>query len=102
MRALATTGETRSEPGLPTLKESGLDVATSNWRGVFGAPGISAAQRQALSDLMTAIHNTPAWREMLTTRGWDDAFLTGPAFEQYLARDIATTEGVLRDLGLAT
>ena len=51
---------------------------------------------------MTAIYNTPAWREMLTTRGWDDAFLTGPAFEQYLARDIAATEGVLRDLGLAT
>jgi putative tricarboxylic transport membrane protein len=102
MRALATTGETRSEPGLPTLKESGLDVVTANWRGVFGAPGINAAQRQALTDLMTAVYNTPAWREMLTTRGWDDAFLTGPAFEQYLARDITATEGVLRDLGLAT
>jgi putative tricarboxylic transport membrane protein len=102
MRALATTGDKRLEPGLPTLKESGLDVVTSNWRGVFGAPGINASQRQALTDLMTAIYNTPAWREMLTTRGWDDAFLTGPAFEQYLARDIAATEGVLRDLGLAT
>ena len=101
MRALATTGETRSEADLPTLKQSGLDVVTANWRGVFGAPGINAAQRQALSDLMTAVHALPAWREMLTTRGWDDAFLTGPAFEQYLTRDIASTEGVLRDLGLA-
>jgi putative tricarboxylic transport membrane protein len=101
MRALATTGETRSEADLPTLKQSGLDVVTANWRGVFGAPGINAAQRQALTDLMTAVYNTPAWREMLTTRGWDDAFLTGPAFEQYLARDLASTEGVLRDLGLA-
>jgi putative tricarboxylic transport membrane protein len=101
MRALATTGETRSEADLPTLKQSGLDVVTANWRGVFGAPGTNAAQRQALTDLMTAVHALPAWREMLTTRGWDDAFLTGPAFEQYLARDIAATEGVLRDLGLA-
>jgi putative tricarboxylic transport membrane protein len=102
MRALATTGETRSQPDLPTLKQSGLDVATSNWRGVFAAPGITAAQRQALSDLMTAVHALPAWREILTTRGWDDAFLVGPAFEQYLARDITATEGVLRDLGLAS
>jgi putative tricarboxylic transport membrane protein len=101
MRALATTGERRSEPAIPTLKESGVDVVTSNWRGVFGAPGISAAQRQALTDLMTAIHALPAWRETLTTRGWDDAFLTGDAFAQYLNRDIAATEGVLRDLGLA-
>jgi putative tricarboxylic transport membrane protein len=74
---------------------------TSNWRGVFGAPGISAAQRQALADLMTAVHATPAWREMLATRGWDDAFLAGEAFDRYLARDIAETEAVLRDLGLA-
>jgi len=101
MRALATTGERRSDANLPTLKESGLDVVTANWRGVFGAPGISAAQRQALSDLMTAVHALPAWREMLSTRGWDDAFLTGQAFGEYLTRDIAATEGVLRDLGLA-
>lgn len=102
MRALATTGEARSQPDLPTLKQSGLDVVTANWRGVFAAPGISAAQRQALTGLMTAVHALPAWREMLTTRGWDDAFLAGPAFEQYLTRDIAATEGVLRDLGLAS
>jgi putative tricarboxylic transport membrane protein len=102
MRALATTGEPRSDAAIPTLKESGVDVVTSNWRGVFGAPGINATQRQALSDLMTAIHALPAWREMLTTRGWDDAFLTGDAFAQYLTRDIADTEAVLRDLGLAS
>jgi putative tricarboxylic transport membrane protein len=101
MRALATTGERRSDPNLPTLKESGVDVVTANWRGVFGAPGINATQRQALIDLMTTLHATPAWRELLTTRGWDDAFQAGPAFEQYLARDIAATEAVLRDLGLA-
>ena len=102
MRALATTGERRSDPALPTLKESGVDVVTSNWRGVFGAPGINASQRQALIDLMTAVHGQPAWRELLTTRGWDDAFLTGQAFEQALARDITESEAVLRDLGLAS
>jgi putative tricarboxylic transport membrane protein len=102
MRALATTGERRSDPSLPTLKESGVDVVTSNWRGVFGAPGISAAQRQALVDLMTTIHGLPAWRQMLETRGWDDAFLAGDAFTQYLTRNIAETEEVLRDLGLAS
>jgi putative tricarboxylic transport membrane protein len=102
MRALATTGETRSEPALPTLRESGLDVVTANWRGIFGAPGITAAQRTALVGLMTAMHETAAWREMLATRGWDDFFLTGDAFTAELAKDIADTETVLRDLGLAS
>lgn len=101
MRALATTGDTRSLDGVPTLKESGVDIVIGNWRGVFGAPGINANQRQALVDYITALHATPAWREILQTRGWDDAFLAGTAFEQFLTRDQAETEQVLRDIGLA-
>lgn len=101
MRALATTGDTRSLDGVPTLKESGMDIVIGNWRGVFGAPGISAAQRQALTDWMTALRATPQWREIVQTRGWDDAFLSGPAFEQFLARDEEETRQVLRDIGLA-
>lgn len=101
MRALATTGETRSLDGVPTLKESGMDIVIGNWRGVFGAPGINAAQRQALTDWMTALNASPQWKEIVATRGWDEAFLAGPAFEQFLARDQAETEQVLRDIGLA-
>jgi len=102
MRALATTGETRSLDGVPTLKESGMDIVIGNWRGVFGAPGISAAQRQALVDWMTALHASQPWREIVQRQGWDDAFLAGAAFEQFLARDQADTEQVLRDIGLAS
>ncbi len=101
VRALATTGESRLDANVPTLKESGIDVVATNWRGVFGAPGITAPQRQALVDLMTAIHATEAWKRILAERGWEDAFLTGAAFDQFLDRDRAETEGVLKDLGLA-
>jgi putative tricarboxylic transport membrane protein len=101
MRALATTGETRSLDGVPTLKESGIDIVMGNWRGVFGAPGINATQRQALVDYVTALHAAPAWREIVTRQGWDDAFLSGQAFTDFLARDQTDTEQVLRDIGLA-
>ena len=102
MRALATTGDTRSLDGVPTLKESGLDIVIGNWRGLFGAPGINAQQRQALVDFATALHALPAWRDLMKTRGWDDAFLTGTAFDEFLARDQRETEAVLRDVGLVT
>jgi putative tricarboxylic transport membrane protein len=102
MRALATTGETRSLDGVPTLKESGIDIVMGNWRGLFGAPGINANQRKALVDYATAVHATPAWREILATRGWDDAFLVGDDFASFLARDHSETEQVLRDIGLAS
>ncbi|WP_333671921.1 tripartite tricarboxylate transporter substrate-binding protein [Elioraea tepidiphila] len=102
MRALATSGERRIEgTDIPTLKELGLDVTAANWRGVFAGPGITAAQRQALIDLMVAVHATPQWKETLRARVWADAFLTGDAFAEYLKRDITATESVLKDLGLA-
>lgn len=101
MRALATTGETRSDPAIPTLKEAGVDVVTANWRGVFGAPGINPTQRAALVNLMTELNALPAWRELLATRGWDNAFLPGAEFDRFLAADVAATEAVLKELGLA-
>jgi len=100
MRALATTGEARSLEGVPTLREAGLDVVGANWRGVFGPPGLSANQRAALTALMTELAQTPAWKELLATRGWDDAYLSGEAFERFIAQDTQATDAVLKELGL--
>src|SRR4051812_17470167 len=101
MRALATTGATRSDPAIPTLKESGVDVVTTNWRGVFAPPGIRPDARERLVALMTEIHALPAWQEMLQTRDWQDAFLTGDAFAAFLQQDVQQTEAVLKEIGLA-
>ena len=102
MRALATSGDKRAIEGLPTLKESGLDVSATNWRGLFGAPGIRPEARAKLTEFVTAVHALPAWKEILQTRGWDDAFLKDAEFEAFLRNDNAATEGVLRELGLVT
>lgn len=102
VRALATTGERRLDPNVPTLKESGMDVVLTNWRGVFAAPGINANQRQALVDLMTAVHGSETWKRILADRGWTDAFMTGADLERFLERDREANETVLRDLGLIT
>lgn len=102
MRALAVSGSKRI-PGVdvPTLQELGVDVATANWRALFGAPGISAQQRAALIELLTRMHDTPAWKQLLEQRKWTDTFLAGDAFAEFLAKDIAATETVMKDLGLA-
>ncbi|WP_426959679.1 Bug family tripartite tricarboxylate transporter substrate binding protein [Muricoccus radiodurans] len=101
MRALATSGETRSDPQIPTLKESGIDITIGNWRGLFAPPGISAEVRANHTRFATELNALPAWRQLLETRGWDNAFLAGGDFEAFLARDIEATTAVLRDIGLA-
>jgi putative tricarboxylic transport membrane protein len=101
MRALATTGATRSDPAIPTLKESGVDVVITNWRGVFAPPGMRPEALTKLVALMTELHALPAWAEMLKTRDWADAFMVGDEFARFLDSDRAQTELVLKEIGLA-
>ncbi len=69
MRALAVSGPT-AEDGIKSLKEQGIDVVLGNWRGIFGAPGITPAQRDQLVKLVQAATETPAWKETLSRMGW--------------------------------
>ncbi|MFT3733944.1 MAG: tripartite tricarboxylate transporter substrate-binding protein [Rhodocyclaceae bacterium] len=103
LRALAVSGNKRI-PGIdiPTLKEQGTNVVAANWRGVFAPPGITPQQRQALTDLMTALVKAPAWQELLDKREWTDVFLAGTAFQTELEHDITETEAVMKSLGLAS
>jgi putative tricarboxylic transport membrane protein len=102
MRALAVSGDSRI-PGVnvPTLKEQGMNVVAANWRGVFGAPGITPPQRAALEKLISAMRDTAGWKEILTKRRWADNYQAGAAFEKYVAQDVSDTVGVMKDLGLA-
>jgi len=66
MRAIGVTSQKRL-PGIavPTLKEQGYDVVLGNWRGVYGAPGITPEQRKALTDMVLAALKTPSWNEAM-------------------------------------
>lgn len=102
MKALAVSGSKRI-PGVnvPTLLELGVNVTAANWRGVFGAPGITAEQRGKLQELLAQIHASAGWKETLEKRKWTDVFLVGAAFEQEIAKSIREADEVLKDLGLA-
>ena len=55
---------------VPTLKEQGIDVEIGNWRGVYGAPGITAEQRKALIDMLLKAVKSKAWAEALEKNNW--------------------------------
>ena len=49
VRVLATSGEERLDGvDAPTLKESGIDLVFTNWRGIVAPPDISDADKDAL------------------------------------------------------
>jgi putative tricarboxylic transport membrane protein len=99
MRALAVSSPDRID-GIPTLKEQGVDVVLGNWRGIFGAPGISQAQRDQLVKLVQAATETPAWKDTLNKMGWTAWFLPGDQFKAFLEEDTRRVVAIMDSLGL--
>jgi putative tricarboxylic transport membrane protein len=99
MRALAQSGPQKID-GIPSLKEQGVDVELGNWRGIFGAPGISRQQRDALVKLVKDATETPAWKDTLAKLGWASEFLGGDAYEKFLQEDTKRVGAIIDSLGL--
>ena len=102
MRAIGVTSAQRlpNAKDVPTLKEQGIDVEIGNWRGVYGAPGISAEQRKALTDMVLAALKTPTWAEALKKNAWTPAVLTGPAFDKFVDDEFASLRATMVKSGM--
>ena len=99
MRALAQSSPKKLE-GIPSLKEQGINVELGNWRGIFGAPGISTAQRDALVKLVRSATETPAWKSTLEKLGWEPWFLAGDDYKKFLEDDTKRVASIIESLGL--
>jgi putative tricarboxylic transport membrane protein len=101
MKAVAVTAPARVK-GVPvaTLKEQGIPVEIGNWRGVYGAPGINADQRRALTEMVAKALKAKAWAEALETNAWTPAELSGKAFDDFVEREFAELRDTLTRVGL--
>ena len=102
VRILAMTAATRLDhaPDVPTIKEQGVDLVFTNWRGFFGAPGLPEDKVNEFQDLLLRMYDTEEWEDIRQKRGWSNLYISGDDFVNFLA-DQATEMGVLMDeLGL--
>lgn len=101
MRAIGVTSEKRLPAiNVPTLKEMGYDVVLGNWRAVYGAPDITAAQRATLTDLIVKATKSKSWAESLEKNAWTPALLTGKAFDNFVDDEFASLRGIMHLAGM--
>jgi putative tricarboxylic transport membrane protein len=101
MKAIAVTSPQRLKGiDVPTLKEQGINVELGNWRGVYGAPGITAAQRKALTDMVLAALKTKSWQEAMEKNDWTPAVMSGPAFDQFVDSEFAMLRATMVKAGM--
>ena len=98
--AVSTAERSDQVPEVPTLLESGFDVELSNWRGVMARPDMSDSARADLVQLVVDMHATEEWQEALENNGWEDLFLAGDEFAEFLAEEEARVREILVQIGL--
>ena len=101
MKALAVTSGTRMKGvDIPTLKEMGINVEIGNWRGVYGAAGITPEQRKQLIDVLVKATKSKAWAEAVEKNNWTPALLTGAEFEKFVDDDFASLRATMVKSGM--
>lgn len=105
IRMLAIAGPRRMAGALATvatLREQGIDTdGLSNWRGVFGAKGISAAQTAFWEEALARTVASADWKKLLEENNLASQFLRSREFLKYLESEYAITKTLMSDLGLA-
>jgi putative tricarboxylic transport membrane protein len=100
IRFIAVTSE-KGIGGVPSLKEQGIDLTIGNWRGIVGAPGMSAQGRQTWLNRLDRMAETKEWAEGLERTGLENAYMSGDAFATFLKFENARWATVLKDVGIA-
>ncbi|MGL4279227.1 MAG: Bug family tripartite tricarboxylate transporter substrate binding protein [Albidovulum sp.] len=101
IRIIAVTSEGKVD-GIeaPSLKESGINVVVGNWRGIVGAPEMTAEGKAMWLDRFTKMHDGAAWKDILAKQGWEDAFLAGDDFSAFLETEKTRIGEILKEAGL--
>ena len=101
VRALATSGHERvAGSDIATLKEQGVNVELVNWRGVFGAPGLTPQQAKELTAAVEAGVNHAKWKETLQKLDWAPFYLAGEPFRAFVTSEQQRIQDVLDSLNL--
>ena len=103
MRALAVSTTKPVEVGgkqVKPLKDQGLDVEITNWRGVVAPPGIKPAERDAAIAAIKKLHDSDEWKAALEKNEWTDFFKPGDEFKTFMDSENTRVKSILGDIGL--
>ncbi|MBP6777416.1 MAG: tripartite tricarboxylate transporter substrate binding protein, partial [Piscinibacter sp.] len=66
----------------------------------YGAGGITAEQRKALTEMVVKATKSKAWTEALEKNNWTPALMAGPEFETFVDNEFASLRAVMAKSGM--
>jgi putative tricarboxylic transport membrane protein len=84
---------------IPTCKSQGLDVEYTMLRGIMTAPGVSKDAVAYYVDLMKKVRATPEWKAFMNKGAFNQSFMTGAKFHEWLVNAAALHHGLMQKAG---
>jgi tripartite-type tricarboxylate transporter receptor subunit TctC len=102
VRVLAVSGDKRlaSLPDVPTLKESGVDLTMTLWRGVAAPTGVPEVAIARLERAFTQAANSPEFRDFAARMGAVVDVRGARDFDAFMARDDREIAALMEQIGL--
>ena len=84
---------------IPTCKSAGVDVEYTMLRGFFMPPGVSKEAVAYYVDLMKKVRETPEWKDLMKNGAYNQTFMTGKAYADWVAKEEKHHEDLMREAG---
>ena len=84
----------------PTLKEQGIDVTFTNWRGFFGPPNMDPAALKYYEQAFKKLSESDQWAEVRKKNGWGSDFMNHDQYVKFLGKEQKDYQSLLNELGL--
>ena len=86
VKIIGVTSEERVDaaPDAMTMMEQGIDTSFVNWRGFFGAPGMSDEKLAQYQAAIAAMYDTEEWEAVRARNGWVNIHNPGDEFRTFL------------------
>jgi tripartite-type tricarboxylate transporter receptor subunit TctC len=90
---------TQSWADIPTCKSAGIDAEYVMLRGIFMAPGIAPDQVSYYIDVFKKVRELPEWKEFMAKGAFNQSFMTGKEYVDWVAKNEALHIGLMKDAG---
>ena len=100
IKILGTSGEKRSVPTIPTLKESGFNIAATGWNVIFAKSTMPADKAARIAKEVAAIMQLPAVRDKFINAKAEPISSTQQQTKDMLSKFKAQWQPVIQQSGL--
>jgi putative tricarboxylic transport membrane protein len=104
IKVLGITSEERLEgevlEDFPTVMEQGIDTTFLNWRGFFGPSGMDEEAVAYYQEKFQELSDSDAFGEIRDQYGWDEMYMDGEEYQNFLDEQNEEMSSILDELGL--